>query len=139
MCVSDQVEGGTRSHVLYAQAALGGVPWGHVASAARIYFISSLPHICQVPPAMSTFSTFANYGICEEALEKLQELGLENPADLAFAFTGLEQASALGVGAAWMVVRRDAKAFAHTACAQWRGCKPSTGHGQSGKVTPASR
>ena len=87
--------------------------------------------------------TLARVDACKQevakALAKLQELGLENPADLAFAFTGLEQASALGVGAAWMVVRRDAKAFAHTACAQWRGCKPSTGHGQSGNVTPASR
>ena len=86
---------------------------------------------------MSTFPTFADYDICKEALAKLQELGLENPADLAFAFTGLEQASALGVGAAWMVVHRDAKAFAHTACVQWEGCKPSTGHiVQSGNVTP---
>ena len=88
---------------------------------------------------MASFPTFVKYGIGNEDQAKLEKLGLEGPADLAFAFTCFEEAAALGVGAAWTAVRRDAKAFAHTACAQWRGCKPSTGHGQSGNVTPASR
>ena len=81
----------------------------------------------------------ARFGIGAVAVSMLIELGLECPEDLAFAFTCFEEASLLGVGAAWTAVRRDAKAFAHTACAQWRGCKPATGHGQSGKVTPTSR
>ena len=88
---------------------------------------------------MASFPTVEKYGIGNEDQAKLDELGLEGPADLAFAFTCFEEAKALGVGAAWTAVRRDAKAFAHTACAQWRGCKPSTGYGQSGKVTPASK
>ena len=88
--------------------------------------------------AMASFSSFENYAIGVDDLTKLFALGLEGPEDLAFAFTRFEEAEALGVGAAWTAVRRDAKAFAHTACVQWRGCKPSTVHGQSGKVTPTS-
>ena len=87
---------------------------------------------------MATFPTFEKSAITLPYLDKLNDLGLEG-SEIAFAFTCFEEASLLGVGAAWTAVRRDAKAFAHTACAQWRGCKPSTGHGQSGNVTPASR
>ena len=128
-----------RSHALHARCATLGRHAVSRSPVAQIVFPFVPPSFQVLRSAMATFPEFAKYGIKDEDLAKLHTLGLEGPADLAFAFTCLEQAAALGVGAAWTAVRRDAKAFAHTACVQWRGCKPSTVHGQSGKVTPASK
>ena len=50
---------------------------------------------------------------------RVESLGLEGPADIAFAFTCLDEAEAHRVGASRQGARRDAKAFAYTAGMQF--------------------
>ena len=69
---------------------------------------------------MSTTDAFVDYNISAEEREKLDEMGLECPADCAFAFTCFAEASAHGVGGAWLATRRSARAMTSVASASWR-------------------
>ena len=68
---------------------------------------------------MATFK-FADYVITEDEEKKLAELGLECPEDCAFAFTSFAEASAHGVGGAWVAMRRSARAMTSVAAAECR-------------------
>ena len=70
---------------------------------------------CLLRRAMAFFNWFMESGFAKEDYEATSRLGLESPEDLAFAFTSFDEADALGVGAAWLVARRDARAFAYAA------------------------
>ena len=84
---------------------------------------------------MAFADSFANYAITLEEKEKLEELGLECPEDCAFAFTCFAEASAHGVGGAWLAMRRSARAMTAVASASWRsmaGFQVQAKHGVSG-------
>ena len=87
---------------------------------------------------MSFTDTFVNYNISAEERAKLDELGLESPADCAFAFTSFDEASAHGVGGAWLATRRSARAMTSVASASWRstgGFQAQAKHGEHGAAT----
>ena len=77
---------------------------------------------------MAFFTWFLKNGFEEKDFEAANRLGLESPEDLAFAFTNLGEADALGVGAAWLLARRDAKAFAYAAGKQLGAAVSSLNH-----------
>ena len=80
---------------------------------------------------MSTTDPFVDYNISAEEREKLNEVGLETPSDVAFAFTNLDEAKAHGVGGAWVAMRRFARAMTSVASASWR----SSQEGSMGSAT----
>ena len=88
---------------------------------------------------MAFADSFANYAITADEKEKLDEMGLECPEDCAFAFTCFAEASAHGVGGAWLATRRSARAMTSVASASWRsiaGFQVQTKHGVS--ASPAA-
>ena len=94
---------------------------------------------------MAAFS-FADYAITPEEMDKLNDMGLESPADCAFAFTSFDEASAHGVGGAWLATRRSARAMTSVAAAAWGsqdGFQMQSKRGvvasQDGVITPAGR
>ena len=77
---------------------------------------------------MAFFQWFPKSDFAQEDFDTASRLGLESSEGLAFAFTNLGEADALGVGAAWQLARRDAKAFAYAAGKQLSAAVSSLSH-----------
>ena len=77
---------------------------------------------------MALFQRFAKKGFAQEDYDAVTRRGLESSEDLAGAFINLGEADALGVGAAWQLARRDARAFAYAAGKQLSAAVSSLDH-----------
>ena len=63
---------------------------------------------------MAFFKWLQKHGFTQEDFDAATVLGLESPADLAYAFTGRSDSESSGLFVPWQVARRDAHAYAYT-------------------------